>query len=179
MMVRPYTAPRSLVFLCGIGAAAFYIWVLSAWHVVTFVSGLLSIFFMLYVFVSAMAFERAQRSEDADAIRDIHRLVNRCERAVDVMAGMVGSYPYDERAIVVLQQLGANMARFTSAYRRYLKDEAAADASEAEHATLLAQISGIENIEGYVAPMRERITRIRVGTRDVDDPRLVNARRRI
>lgn len=168
-----------MVFLSGFGVASFYLWVISAWSMVTLVSGLLSIFFMLYVFMSSIASERAQRLEDADAIRDVRRLVNRCGLVVNAIERMLELNPDDKRVTVALQQLGASMARFTAGYRRYIKDEAAADAGEAEHAALLAQISGIGDVAGYMTLMRERIARIRNGTRDVDDPRLVAARRKI
>lgn len=171
--------PRSLVFLCGFGAVTFYLWVLGVWNVVAFVSGLLSTFFMLYVFMSAMASERAQRLEDVDAIDEVLRLVRRSEQAVAILESMAAKRPNDERALVILRQLGANMARFTSGYRRYLKDDAAVAAGEAENAMLLAQVSGVGNIAGHIAPMRERIAGIRGGMRDVDDPRLVAARRKI
>ncbi|MDD9818174.1 MAG: hypothetical protein OXU61_08605 [Gammaproteobacteria bacterium] len=109
----------------------------------------------------------------------MRRLVNRCGLVVNAIERMLELNPDDKRVTVALQQLGASMARFTAGYRRYIKDEAAADAGEAEHAALLAQISGIGDVAGYMTLMRERIARIRNGTRDVDDPRLVAARRKI
>lgn len=171
--------PRSLAFLCGFGAVTFYLWVLSVWSVVALASSLLSTFFMLYVFLSAMASERAQRLEDDDAIKEVLRLVKRCRQAVEVMENMIANRQNDEKTLVILRQLGANMARFTSGYRRYLKDDAAANAGEAESAILLAQASGTGDIAGYIAPMRARISGIEAGMRDVDDPRLVAARRKI
>lgn len=179
MTAKTRTMPRSLVFLCGFGVAAFYLWVLNAWNVATLASGLMSFFFMLYVFVSAIASERAQRLEDSDAIKDVQRLVRRCELAVKVVEDLMGGHPHDERVLVALRHLGTSMARFTSAYRRYLKDEAAADAGEAEHAILIAQVAGASAVEGCAVQMSARIARIKAGIRDVDDPRLVAARRRL
>lgn len=179
MTTKTRTVPRSLVFLCGFGAAAFYLWVLSALNIVTLASGLLSIFFMLYVLMAARASELAQRLEDSDAIDDMQRLVRKCELAMEVIRDLMNSHPHDERVLVVFRHLGTSMGRFTSTYRRYITDDAAADAGEAEHATLLAQVAGASAVEGYIAPMRVRIARIKAGIRDVDDPRLVAARRRI
>ena len=175
---RSYPSRLRLVgFLSGFGLAMFYVGVLEAWNTITSIAGLLSIFFMTYVVISGLRAEAAQESEDADMLNAVDQLADRCEIALGRLVDMTSS-PYNDHVYTILGQLATNMSLFARQYSRYLKSDALDDVNEAEEAIARAQISDIGGVEDCIGILRGRITKIRKGIRELNDSRLLAARRK-
>ncbi len=132
---------------------------------------------MVYVLNAGVKAEAAQKSEDEDALKAVGQLIDRCEFALIRIVDMT-TLSHDHRVYTVLNQLATNMSIFARQYSRYLESESLDDVNEAEIAIADAQISNIEDLGDHVGLLRERIAKIRDGVRDVNDPRLLDARRK-
>lgn len=155
--------------------ASVILWVPKLLDISEILLGLAPLLFMAYVLRKSHKARRARRAREADEILDAGHTVRMCEIALDELGGLAESTG-DPRTRVALERLYYGIGLLTSRYRRYLDDDAARSALEAEEYVLRAELGAEHRIAARVAPVGDCLKAVRDGILDVDHQSLDDER---
>ncbi len=138
----------------------------------SFVIGVPPLVFMIYVVLSSKKANKAKKVEEANEINAIKKHLEQCEKTLQIMDITLKNTPADYRMYMALNHLADVIILFTSQYRRYIDENAANAALDAEMIIITAEITRDRSLQSYIAPIGDYVRVIKDGVLTVNSSSL-------
>ena len=125
----------------------------------------------------ALKSEKMEKVEDANTIIDVKFIASQCENALDML--IRATRTHDEGAYRALDQLAARITLCITRYRRYLNPMTIESLKGVEEIIMDAQINRNIRFGRTIIPVKSAVNEIKSGIREINDPELQAARRKI